>query len=429
MKDNALIVKYPELADEWSDKNDSISPADVSYGSNRVVWWKGKCGHEWKTSVKARTKGEGCPYCTGKRVLVGFNDLATICPDLIAEWSDKNVEADISSYTAGSQKKVWWNGNCGHEWKASIKNRVKGSGCPYCTSHKIKKGENDLESTRPDIAKEWSERNYPIKASDVMANTNKKFWWKCDKGHEWKAPVSSRNKGSKCPYCSGVILLPGFNDLASTNPELVSEWSDKNTVSPKSVNAKSRVSVIWTCKTCGYEWSTAIYKRVNGGGCPYCKRLETVQNNMNTEYINKYKEKFEINYPWLLMKYLLTDNEIKVVEDDMEEIGIKLQMYIPEYHSAIIIQEKRIMEGQSYRREVVRNRLCRAKGIKLFRILEPADECMEECICIKRNDYTSDSLDEAFNVIFKALGIDLTANSKDISGELFKKYVAGDIRL
>ena len=429
MKENTLKVKRPDLAGEWSDKNYGISPADVSYGSNRVVWWKGKCGHEWETSVKARTKGEGCPYCAGKRVLRGFNDLATVCPELVEEWSDKNVETDIRSYTAGSQKKVWWRGKCGHEWQAVIKNRANGSKCPYCTSHKIKKGENDLESIRPDIAKEWSERNYPIKPSDVMANTNRKYWWKCDKGHEWKALVSSRNKGTKCPYCSGIILLQGFNDLAATNPELVSEWSDKNNISPNSVNAKSRISIIWSCRTCGYEWSTPIYKRVNGGVCPCCKRLEKLKGNVNTEYINKCKEIFEINYPWLLMKYVLIDNGIKIVEDDTDEIGIKLQIYIPEYNSAVIIQEKRYLEGQSYRREIVRNRLCRAKGIRLFRILEPVDECMEECICIKRNDYTSDSLDEAYNVFFRAVGIDMSVDSNEISGELFRKYLSGEIKI
>lgn len=429
MKENILIVKYPDLAAEWSDKNDNISPSDVSYGSNRVVWWKGKCGHEWKTSVKARTKGEDCPYCAGKRVLIGFNDLATVCPELIEEWSDKNVDADIRSYTAGSQKKVWWKGKCGHEWQAVIKNRVNGSKCPYCTSHKIKKGENDLSSTRPDIAKEWSERNYPIKPSDVMANTNRKYWWKCDKGHEWKAPVSSRNKGTKCPYCSGIILLPGFNDLASTNPELVKDWSNKNTLSPNAVNAMSRISIIWSCKKCGYEWRTPVYKRARGGGCPCCKRFEKQKDNLNRECINKYMETFEINYPWLLLKYVLLDNGIAVVENDTDEIGIKLQSYLPEHNSAIIIHEKRYLEGQSYRREVVRNRLCKAKGIRLFRILEPTDEYMEECICIKRNDYTSDSLDEAFNLMFNTLGIDLTVNSKELSGELFRKYVAGDIKL
>ncbi|WP_349126611.1 zinc-ribbon domain-containing protein, partial [Dorea longicatena] len=32
-----------------------------TFGSNKKVWWKGTCGHEWQTSVKARSNGEKCP--------------------------------------------------------------------------------------------------------------------------------------------------------------------------------------------------------------------------------------------------------------------------------------------------------------------------------------------------------------------------------
>ena len=97
---------YPELASEWSGKNAELSPDMVSYGSNKIVWWKGKCGHEWQASIKGRSKGEGCPYCAGKRVLVGFNDFRTICPDIAEEWSDKNADLKPTNVTAGSQKKV-----------------------------------------------------------------------------------------------------------------------------------------------------------------------------------------------------------------------------------------------------------------------------------------------------------------------------------
>lgn len=55
-----LADDYPELAKEWSDKNEDLEPSMVTYGSNKVVWWKGKCGHEWKMSVKSRTTGQGC---------------------------------------------------------------------------------------------------------------------------------------------------------------------------------------------------------------------------------------------------------------------------------------------------------------------------------------------------------------------------------
>ena len=130
----SLSEMYPELAAEWSDRNLPLRPDQITYGSNKRVWWHGKCGHEWETSVKARTGGERCPYCSGKRVLIGFNDLETIAPELAEEWSEKNTSLAPRMVTAGSHKKVWWRGKCGHEWQAVIKNRVGGAGCPYCSS-------------------------------------------------------------------------------------------------------------------------------------------------------------------------------------------------------------------------------------------------------------------------------------------------------
>ena len=63
-QENSLAVKYPDIAKEWSDRNIDLTPQDVSYGSNKIVWWIGDCGHEWEAAVKARTtKEEGCPYC------------------------------------------------------------------------------------------------------------------------------------------------------------------------------------------------------------------------------------------------------------------------------------------------------------------------------------------------------------------------------
>ena len=44
------------------------------------------------------------------------NSLATVHPELIVEWSDRNLPLTPDSVTFGSNKKVWWKGACGHEW-------------------------------------------------------------------------------------------------------------------------------------------------------------------------------------------------------------------------------------------------------------------------------------------------------------------------
>lgn len=81
----------------------------------------------------------GCPVCSGHRVLIGFNDLATTRPDLAHEWHpSKNGRLTPECVTAGTGKDVWRLGACGHEWRATANNRTnRGSGCPQCLHSKI----------------------------------------------------------------------------------------------------------------------------------------------------------------------------------------------------------------------------------------------------------------------------------------------------
>lgn len=141
---NSLSAVHPELVAEWSEKNLPLTPDNVTFGSNKKVWWKGTCGHEWETSIKARSSGEKCPICSGARVIEGINDLSTLKPELASEWSEKN-EIKPTDVSIGSHKKVIWKCKLGHEWIATVKSRtINKTGCPYCSHNKVLAGFNDL---------------------------------------------------------------------------------------------------------------------------------------------------------------------------------------------------------------------------------------------------------------------------------------------
>ena len=275
---NSLAEVHPELITEWSEKNLPLTPDDITFGSNKKVWWKGTCGHEWQTSVKARSNGEKCPICSGARVIAGINDLATLEPLLAKQWSKKN-KIKPTEVSIGSHKKVIWRCKKGHEWEAVVKSRtINKTGCPYCSHNKVLAGFNDLATLLPDIAAEWSDRNYPLLPTQVTVFANRKAWWKCkDCGREWNTLISTRSGGSKCPYCSGYIFSKGFNDLQTTHPEIASEWSEKNLpLKPDEVNAKSRKNVWWKCRKCGNEWKSVVNARVKGTVCPVCAEREVL---------------------------------------------------------------------------------------------------------------------------------------------------------
>lgn len=121
LKDNKELMREYDF-----EKNININLDAVTLGSEEKIWWLCSKGHSYQAMVHNRKKGSGCPYCDGKKVLVGYNDLATINPKLAAEWNyKKNGDLKPTDVTAGSHKKVWWICKNGHEWEAVINTRTQ----------------------------------------------------------------------------------------------------------------------------------------------------------------------------------------------------------------------------------------------------------------------------------------------------------------
>ena len=133
---NDLAARFPHLAQQWDRaRNGAMTPETVSPYSNRKAWWVCALGHRWQAAVSARAGGSDCPYCAGRKVLAGFNDLATKDPTVAAEW-DPTLNGGLTPQmvTAGSHKKVWWRCSENHVWKAVVYARTgaKHCGCPVC---------------------------------------------------------------------------------------------------------------------------------------------------------------------------------------------------------------------------------------------------------------------------------------------------------
>ncbi len=135
--ENDLNTHFPHIAAQWHPtKNGSLTPENCSPSSNRKVWWRCPLGHTYQAAVGARTvNGSDCPYCAGKKVLVGFNDLASVAPTVAASWHPTlNGTLTPQDVTTGSRRKVWWLCPEGHVWKAVVYSRARKqkTGCPVC---------------------------------------------------------------------------------------------------------------------------------------------------------------------------------------------------------------------------------------------------------------------------------------------------------
>lgn len=135
--ENDLASQFPAIAAQWHPtRNGTWTPERLTAYSNRKVWWRCPKGHEYQAVVAARTEsGSGCPYCAGRKVLPGFNDLATLAPEVAAQWhTSLNGGLTARMVTAGSHRKAWWQCPSGHIWKAAIYARAgpQKCGCPVC---------------------------------------------------------------------------------------------------------------------------------------------------------------------------------------------------------------------------------------------------------------------------------------------------------
>lgn len=282
---NDLASLNPELAQKWDYiKNNPLKPTDITCGSRKEVWWICDKGHSFRMRISHRVSGHNCPYCSGHKVLSGFNDLATTNPELLSEWDyKKNLAITPQTVSAGSEKQIWWICNKGHSYKATLHKRAgkEKFGCPYCSNHKILVGYNDLATTHPHLLSEWDyKRNDPIKPEMLTAGMEKQIAWICPKGHSYTTRLPNRTNNSNltgCPYCANKKVWVGYNDLESTYPELAKEFdSIKNGTTPDKITYGNHKYFWWKCKY-GHEWKTTLHNRINSGtNCPICKNKSTL---------------------------------------------------------------------------------------------------------------------------------------------------------
>ena len=347
-----LSVTHPEIAAEWSDRN-AFSPDDVTAGAHDKVWWKGKkCGHEWDEIINNRTSNTtGCPYCSSHRLLKGFNDFATVHPELVSEWSDKNGDLKPDEVSPFSSKKVWWCCKNGHEWLSTPHGRSSGNGCRICSNKLVLKGYNDLASKRPDIAAEWSDRNLPVTPDSIIWRKHKIYWWKCIVcGNEWKAWLSRRIElESGCPYCAGYKVAKGYNDLATTDPEIAKDWDYEanGDFTPDSIYRSSLLFVQWKCKE-GHSYGMKIADRtISGRNCSICDM------------------RFKAAFPELLLMQIAQSCGIKF------EIGTKnTELFFPDLKIAFEAEGVSYPKKESQQEK--KNKLYQ-KGITLY-IMHRADD-------------------------------------------------------
>lgn len=271
---NDLTITNPQLASEFSPRNDKKANEVGEWQVYEVYWICSKCGTEYYAKIRDRSVGDAsCPVCANKRVEKGINDLATTDPDIAALLSPNNERKADTFMRSSSMGAKWICPTCGGEYFGVVKDMVNGLvECPYCNNQKPLAGFNTLKVLYPEIAEHLSPNN-DFTADEILPTRYGSIKWICPTcGGEYLASVKDMIEGTaECPYCNNQRPLVGFNTLKVLYPEIAKEMNPNNEKGPDDVLPTSAYLAEWTCPTCGYTYKASVRDRVASDDlCPAC---------------------------------------------------------------------------------------------------------------------------------------------------------------
>lgn len=365
------------LASSFSGANPmNLSELRVEWKRTLAIWLCADEPHSYEATIQKKLTLKGCPYCSNRRLLPGFNDLPSALPAVYSEWSPKNT-LDPHSLLVSSRERVLWlcsKESCKHEWISPVVHRRNGSGCPRCSvsgpravnfelsvasssavmeywdeaanrlsPEHIGKGSHQAISLVCKLSHRWEESARKVVSRAERLNRNRAESLKRDgvgaqtearpqTENHFKGQEESRAKSfagtevplltadSICPYCSGEVLLQGFNDLKTIYPKIAAQWHPQLNGKrlPTDCLPSSYERVWWLCEQ-GHTMSRLIaYRTLRYNECSYCTGGSS---KIELEVLNFVQEHFP---------------QLKVVSGDRSTLGRKeLDVFLPEKNVAL----------------------------------------------------------------------------------------------
>lgn len=262
-----------------------MSAEKVGLGSHKKALWLCPEGHEFEREIRGYAKSPDCPYCTGKIITPGVNDLGTKSPKAAQYWDAQANKKPITEFTEFSNSLVSWKCELGHQWKQKVADFVrKDSACPYCNNSRLLPGFNDYATVMGEHKYQPADKSL---AGVTMFRSQKRTVWECPEGHQWeqsfyRISVEKRN----CPYCVGQRAIPGVNSMDVTHPHLAAELCEEESgFTAREVMAGSDRVGVWQCAR-GHKWKARCNGRMTSGyGCARCCHIVSNSEQEVYDYI------------------------------------------------------------------------------------------------------------------------------------------------
>ena len=285
-RNNSLEFSNIELSKEWHPTlNKGITPSDFIAGSNKKVWWQCPEGsdHVWKSEIKSRNEGAGCPICSGKKT-VDSNCLATLNPQLSKQWHQTlNGKLTPKDITPFSNRSVWW--QCDkredHVWKTNVASRSNGRNCPFCSLTPQSKQELLITFELRTMFKRINPKGFKttldgkLRAIDI-------FVPKLNLCIEFDGAYWHKGKREIDKIKSNLLLKEGYS-VVRVREEPLKKIHDTDVISKKPYDGKQVTNDILSMILSMYDLNSELVQRIKG----YQSKGELQNERGLNRYIDK----------------------------------------------------------------------------------------------------------------------------------------------
>lgn len=275
----------PNIVDWWDyEANAPFLPEQFSKGSSYMAHLKcPDCGLELYTGIRAllHTDDDGnvvishAGRCRKYKAMESPNNLVARYPQIRDWWDYRKNGSDLpEEYTLFSPKRAHFKcPTCGIESYKRItdafalnpENIPTLFKCPFCSGTKPIPHVNSLAALYPDLAAECIS---VVDTENVFPTSVSRVEWKCpDCGGQWFGLIADRVNGQKCPYCSGIRALPGYNTVKAKHPDLIkNEWATFENifigVDSDKILDNSQEKAWWKCPSCKRLYLMSVRDRL-----------------------------------------------------------------------------------------------------------------------------------------------------------------------
>nr|WQM86853.1 conserved restriction endonuclease [Marseillevirus cajuinensis] len=214
-----------EKAEFWSAEKNKQSSREVFASSGKKFWFEcGKCKHSFEANLSNISKGSFCPFCSNQK-LCSSDKCKTCFEKSFAShekaefWSAEKNKQSSREVFASSGKKFWFQcKKCSHPFEIGLNSVFAGRFCPFCSNRKLCSSDKcktcfEKSFASREKAEFWSAEKNNQRPREVFASSGKKFWFQCEKKHNFSIALNNVSSGHWCSKCQNKTEAKIFSFL------------------------------------------------------------------------------------------------------------------------------------------------------------------------------------------------------------------------